>query len=248
MRHDETSKMHLHKNDMIKNETKDILNNIFRIFWTFFAGGVAGVIIETIWCYFAFGGLSSRTSNLFFPFSIVWGTGAVLLLLVLNHSRSDSVIITFLQGCILAGLFEFTCGYIGEQVWNVTFWDYSRLPLHIGRYVNVYICILWGLMCVGCQKWIYPFWNTKVNELLKQRISKGLTIVLIIFMVLTNAISGLALVRMTARSSSTAAVNIVDHLLDTHFPDQKLQQYFPKMKYLTGEKIYPSGKKKETPK
>ena len=37
--------------------------NLYKVFWIFMVGGVLGCIVETIWCYFAFGELSSRTSN-----------------------------------------------------------------------------------------------------------------------------------------------------------------------------------------
>lgn len=245
MRQHETAKVYWREQDTMEDKPESTAVDIFRWFWLFFAGGIAGVVIETIWCCFAFGGLSSRTSNLFFPFSIVWGVGAVLLLMLLNYSQKESTAVVFVGGCILAGIFEFICGFIGERILGVTFWDYTGLPLHLGRYVNVFICALWGVLCVVCQKWVFPFWNAKLISLLKKRSSKVITVFLIGFMVVTNAVSGMALLRMNARNAGNAAVNIVESLLDVYFPDKTLQQYFPKMKYLNGEKVYLPKEKRE---
>lgn len=51
--------------------------SFYNIFWIFVAGGVIGCILETIWCCFVFGEYSSRSSNLFFPISTVWGLAAL---------------------------------------------------------------------------------------------------------------------------------------------------------------------------
>lgn len=212
-------------------------NNVYRLFWTFFLGGVIGVLIETIWCYFDFGELSSRTSNLFFPFSIVWGLGAVLLITVFDRNAEESLGWLFIRGCIFAGIFEFFCGYIGELILGVTFWDYTGLPLHIGTYVNVFICMLWGLLCVIWKKWIQPHWDKKLGNFIQSARHRRLTVYMIIFMVVTNCISGMALLRMNARNKGSEPGTRMEAFLDTYFPDQILQQYFPKMKYISGEKV-----------
>lgn len=217
-------------------------NNIYRLFWTFFLGGVLGVIIETIWCFFDFGELSSRTSNLFFPFSIVWGMGAVLIITILHTAKEESILRLFIRGCILAGIFEFICGYVGERILGVTFWDYTGLPLHIGTYVNVFICLLWGLLCVLWKKWVDPVWEKKISSFIQRKKNRRLTVCMIIFMVVTNCVSGMALLRMEARNQGNQPSCGMEVFLDTYFPDQTLQQFFPKMKYISGEKVYPLEK------
>lgn len=206
------------------------------IFWTFFMGGVLGFLIETVWCYFDFGGFSSRTSNLFFPFSIVWAVGAVILLMFFRFAKAPSMQSVFIKGCLVCGIFEFTCGYIGERMLGVTFWDYTELPLHIGRYVNVFICLLWGGLCIIWEKWLYPNWNKKVMKLLKKRSGHIFTVIMLCFMIITNLFSGLALLRMEARRVGRIADSSMDNMLDIYFSDQVLQVYFPKMKYINYDK------------
>ena len=47
------------------------MDRIFLLFRIYVLCGVAGFVIETIWCWIDFGELTSRTSNLFFPISCV---------------------------------------------------------------------------------------------------------------------------------------------------------------------------------
>ena len=57
---------------------------------------------------------------------------------------------------VLGALFEFLCGYLGEHLLEVTFWDYSAMPLHIGKYINLPFCLVWGGIDVAWVWKIYP--------------------------------------------------------------------------------------------
>ena len=52
---------------------------LYRVFWVFLIAGVAGDFIEVAFWLLTRGELTSRSSLLYGPFSIVWGAGAVLL-------------------------------------------------------------------------------------------------------------------------------------------------------------------------
>lgn len=49
-------------------------------------------------------------------------------------------------------------------------------------------------------------------------------------MIVTNLISGLALLRMGGRKEGKAANNVVSHFLDRYYSDDIIHMYFPKMK------------------
>ena len=188
-----------------KTVWQEIRNSGYLAFWTFFAGGIAGYCLETIWCWFAFGGFSSRTSNLFFPFSIVWAVGAVLIYIFTKEKQDMPVWKLFIRGCVFCGLFEACCGYLGEFILGVTFWDYSALPLHIGRYVDVLICLVWGGLCVVWVRWVAPRFGRLVRYVRSRKIGRAVTCFLLCFMIGSNLISGLALLRMESRDSGAAA-------------------------------------------
>ena len=132
------------KEEEIKNET--VSNIIYKLFWVYIICGVAGFGIETIWCWIDFQEFSTRSSDLFFPISWVWGVGGVMLYLFTIRNRWNHSLYIFAKCTVLGAAFEFLCGYLGEKILEVTFWDYSGMPLHIGRYINIPFCLFWGLL------------------------------------------------------------------------------------------------------
>lgn len=218
-----------------------IMAAVYRLFWIYVICGVAGFAIETIWCWIDFQEFTSRTSNLFFPISYVWGAGGIVLHLLTRKNRWDNGPYVFIKCTILGASFEFLCGYLGEQLLEVTFWDYSGMPFHIGKYINVPFCLVWGLTGV--------IWGQKIYPLLKQRLkspagrSRRLaTNAFLLFMICSQMLTGVALLRMHERQEGRSAAGRVEHVMDLCFTDQRLQEIFPKMKStVTGEKIYIPG-------
>ena len=216
--------------------------SFYNIFWIFVAGGVIGCILETIWCCFVFGEYSSRSSNLFFPISTVWGLGAVLFTLLLKENMESSSGLIFLKGYIMGGMFEFACGFLCEKVLDVTFWDYSGMPLHIGKYINIPFCLVWGLFGVFWVRKICPFIKQKLDRPAKEQ-TRPLFLAFVIFMAASQVLTGAALLWMHERQDGKAAENHAEQMLDQYFTDQTLQSFFPKMKStVTGEKIYVSSR------
>ncbi|MCR1839329.1 putative ABC transporter permease [Murimonas intestini] len=203
--------------------------NLYKVFWIFMVGGVLGCIVETIWCYFAFGELSSRTSNVFLPFSTVWGLGCALFSVFLHNSKDSRTWVVFIKGYLLGGVFEFLCGWVCQIALGVTFWDYTGLPLSIGNYVNLIFCAFWGLVAIAWVKWVYPFF-TRMIEKIPKKTGVILTWIMVCFMIVTASISGTALLRMSARSANKPPRNVVERSLDKYYPDTVLMKYFPKMK------------------
>lgn len=91
--------------------------SFYNIFWIFVAGGVIGCILETIWCCFVFGEYSSRSSNLFFPISTVWGLGAVLFTLLLKENMESSSGLIFLKGYIMGECLNSPVAFSVKRFW-----------------------------------------------------------------------------------------------------------------------------------
>ncbi len=206
--------------------------NFYKVFWIFVLGGILGCLVETVWCYFAFGELSSRTSNLFLPFSTVWGLGCALFSILLHGNGDKRTGMLFIKGYVLGGVFEFFCGWICQQALGVTFWDYSGLPLSLGNYVNlVFLCFLG--YCGDCvDKEGIPI---SVSSDRTRACKRGTiaTWCMVGFMILSISVSALALMRMSARHENKPATNRIESHLDKYYTDQLLEQFFPKMKYIS---------------
>ncbi|NCB92093.1 MAG: hypothetical protein EOM40_05895 [Clostridia bacterium] len=211
---------------------------IYKIFCWFVIGGVMGFLIETVWCWFDFGEFTSRTSNLFFPMSCVWGMGCVLICILQCTNKQSNQFFRFVKNAFNCAAFELLCGWFGELYLGVTFWDYSGMPLHIGKYINLPFCLGWGLLSLAWGKWIYPTLDAKLEKFFDKTKRTWIRI-FIVFMVVTNLISWTALVRMKERQSDPSPSNYIEKVYDQYFPDPVLQKYFPKMKdAVSGEKIY----------
>lgn len=216
--------------DKRKNmEQEKWMLTLYKLFWMFVLGGVIGFLAETVWCRFAFREFTSRTSNLFFPISCIWGFGCVIISLGLKRNRWEHPLYIFLKGTLLCAGFEFLCGCLGELILGVTFWDYTSVPFHIGKYINVPFCFVWGILSFAWIKWVYPFLDEKLEDFL---IKTGYvwTRCLFVFMVVTSLITGVALLRMQDRKVHITPSNYIESALDRYFPDSVLQAYFPKMK------------------
>lgn len=211
---------------------------IYKLFWIFVICGVTGFIIETTWCWIDFHEFTSRTSNLFFPISCVWGAGGIVLHLLTLKNRWGSIPYIFVKCIILGAFFEFLCGYVGEKVLEVTFWDYSDMPFHIGKYVNIPFCMVWGVIGTLWVCKIYPLLKKKLDKPVKDSHKAALNLFLA-FILFSQVFTGIALLRMHERQNSPIASSRMEKFLDVCFPDRMLQKFFPKMKStVTGEKIY----------
>ena len=95
--------------------------------------------------------------------------------------------------------------------------------------------IFWIYVLCGAA---YPFLGRKLEKTVKENHRLAMNLFLV-FMVTSQLVTGTALLRMHQRQEGYAAQNRVEQVLDVCFTDQRLQQFFPKMKStVTGEKIY----------
>ena len=219
-------------------QKEDIIAGFYRLFWIYIICGTVGFVIESVWCWYDFQEFTSRTSNLFFPISCVWGLGGVILSILTMKNRWQHWGYIFLKCVLIGAAFEFLCGCLGERILAVTFWDYSGMPLHIGKYINIPFCLVWGLIGV---LWVwkgYPLLKQKLKPPIKTG-SKTAVQLFMAFMVSTQLLTGAALLRMNERQNQIEADTVAEQVLDLCFTDQRLQSVFPKMKSTaTGEKIY----------
>ena len=85
-----------------KIQKEEVRESFYRLFWIYVICGVAGFFIESIWCWIDFREFTSRTSDLFFPISCVWGLGGVLLHLLNVNNRWNHPAWIFVK-CTAAG-------------------------------------------------------------------------------------------------------------------------------------------------
>lgn len=204
----------------------------YKLFWLFFLGSFLGDITETIFCWWKMGAITSRSSVVYGPFSLVWGIGCFFLTYMLYQYRDRSDSFIFIFGTVLGGAYEYICSVVLELVFGTVFWDYSKIPFNLGGRINLLYCFFWGIAAVVWMKILYPKLSGFIEKIPK-KIGVPLTWFLVVFMVFDMAISGLALNRYHERHQKAATPeNAITKILDTRFPDKRMERIYPSAKHV----------------
>lgn len=216
-----------------KEEKEDVFASgcgFYKLACLFFIGAFLGDITETVFCRFSMGRWMSRSSVVFGPFSIVWGLGCAMLTWILYRYREQSDRRLFLCGTILGGAYEYICSVFTEIVFGTVFWDYSKIPFNLGGRINLLYCFFWGFAAIIWMKGIYPFLSRWIEKI-PVRIGKPLCMIMVFFMSVNIALSGLALDRYSKRHDDLPAKNAVGELMDDWFPDPYMEKVYPNIKF-----------------
>ncbi len=200
-----------------------------KLIWLFFIGAFIGDIIETVFCRFSMGRWMSRSSVVYGPFSIVWGIGVVILTAMLYKYKDKKISFIFIFGTVMGGAYEYICSVFTEIVFGAIFWDYSKIPLNLGGRINLLFCFFWGIAAVLWIKYLYP----KISNLIEKvpvRIGTVLTWIMIVFMTVNMLISAAAFERYNQRFYGEEASTAIEHFLDEHFPDERMEKIYPSAK------------------
>lgn len=201
----------------------------YKLFWLFMIGAFLGDIIETIFCRYTAGRWMSRSSVLYGPFSIVWGLGCVLLTAFLYKYKDSRDRHIFIAGTVLGGAYEYACSVFTELVFGTIFWDYSKIPFNLGGRINLLYCFFWGIAAIVWLKGIYPRISAWIEKIPK-KIGPVLTWVILIFMLVNIALSGMALSRYSARQEGQAPKTACGVWIDKTYPDARMERVYPNAK------------------
>lgn len=128
-----------------------ILKELF-LFFIIYA--FLGWIIEVVYHVFTLKKFVNR-GFLNGPVCPIYGYGAVIMLLVLDHVV-DMPIYVFIVGAITASILEYVTGYVLERLFEVRWWDYSEMKYNIRGYVSLVFTILWGIASVILAELLHP--------------------------------------------------------------------------------------------
>ena len=200
----------------------------YKLFWVFFIGCFAGVVVEIIWCMITKGHYESRTGLIYGPFNLVYGFGAALLSACLYRFRNRSKIFSFGGGLITGSIVEYACSWVQEMLFGTTSWDYSNLPFNINGRICLLYSVFWGILGVMWIKDIYPRMSRWILKI-PNKLGKGLTWALLAFMIFNTVMSGLTVLRWTNRREGVPAANAFERYLDIHYPNERMEKIYANM-------------------
>ena len=197
----------------------------YKLFWVFFIGCFAGVVLETIYCLIQRGHYESRVGLIYGPFNLVYGVGALCLSGALYRFRNRGRVFSFVGGFIVGSVVEYACSWFQEVCFGSTSWDYSNMPYNLNGRICLLYSIFWGILGIFWIKDIYPRmakWILKIPN----KVGKPLTWALLAFMVFNSVMTLFTSLRWTARREGVPASNAFEVYLDEHYPDERMQKIF----------------------
>ena len=204
--------------------------DFYSLFWLFIVGSIAGLLIETIYHYFVFGGWESRAGLVWGPFSPIYGSGACILSVVLNRLYYFHNIIIFLSSMVIGSIIEYCTSWGMEYFWNAIAWDYSGTFGSINGRTNFFFGVMWGLLGLFWVRRMFPLikWGFKHIDR-KNKSFRVITILMTIFMLVNIDVTCLALNRQSERLADIPPHTQVDVWLDNTFPNEWLEKRFENM-------------------
>ncbi len=143
----------------------------------FFLFSILGHLFETI--IYLIVGSSKKSGFLYLWWTPFYGIGVVISIYankyLSNRIKNNFIkhFILFVVHLILFTILEFSGGMLLHLIYKKYFWNYSKIPLHIGKYVSVPTSLFWSLFAFFYLKFIRRF-SDKIIE----RIPKFITIIL----------------------------------------------------------------------
>ena len=197
----------------------------YKLFWVFFIGCFAGVVLETIYCLIQRGHYESRVGLIYGPFNLVYGIGALCLSGALYQFRNRGRVFSFVGGFVVGSVVEYACSWFQEVCFGSTSWDYSNMPYNLNGRICLLYSIFWGILGIFWIKDIYPRmakWILKIPN----KVGKPLTWVLLVFMVFNSVMTLFTSLRWTARREGVEPRNAFEASLDEHYTDERMQKIF----------------------
>ena len=202
--------------------------NFYKLFWIFYIGCFAGVVIETIWCITTNGYFQSRTALILEPLNPVYGLGAVLISVCFVKMSGWKNIYIYIGSFIVGGIFEWCCSFFQEMAFGTVSWYYGKDTLGILERTSLVYCVFWGFLGIVWVRVVYPFMSNLIEKI-PNKIGKILTWILIIIVTFDMLFSSGAVLRQKYRREGIEPRNSIEVFYDTYFNDNVLKKIYPNM-------------------
>lgn len=175
---------------------------------------------KTVW--------ASRTALIYGQFNIIYGLGAVFIVLLFSQKTFSNLTI-FLCGSLFGGIFEYLAHFLQEKIIGTTSWNYSERLLNIGGRTTIPYMFLWGLLSVLVVKLLYPFLSDLIEKI-PYNLGKVMNTILVIFFIFNMLISLTALLRQRMRKENIKPYTFIGKFCDKVYTDEYLKKVYPNMR------------------
>ncbi|MBQ2639525.1 MAG: putative ABC transporter permease [Bacilli bacterium] len=128
---------------------------------------------------------------LYGPWTPIYGIGAVLILIifkkvfkVLKLNKFLEILIALLIIALVLTFIEWIGGILIEKFFHITFWDYRKLKLNIGKYIALEVTGIWIVGSLVILYFLQPLFN-KFIKLIPNYFTYLLIILMVVDMLFT---------------------------------------------------------------
>ncbi|MBQ3136108.1 MAG: hypothetical protein IJB74_01365 [Clostridia bacterium] len=154
----------------------------------FFFYSAAGWCLESLYCSIG----EKRFINRGFltgPMCPIYGTAALVLIILIYNPFRDNALAVFVLGIILCDIVEYITSYVMEKLFSARWWDYTYEFLNIGGRICLKHTLYWGVISIIFVKTIHPAVDNLYNKIEGSYLNIILVLVLLIFVIdLINAV------------------------------------------------------------
>lgn len=140
-----------------------MINQILNIFLLFVIYSVLGWILEV----FVVGINAKKFVNRGFligPYCPIYGTGSVLMVLMLNKYKGDYLAL-FVLGATVCSILEYLTSYIMEKLFKARWWDYSNDKFNINGRICLRNAVAFGVLGTVLVEFVNPFIQSLILKL-----------------------------------------------------------------------------------
>lgn len=148
----------------------------------FFIFSILGYFVEQ--GVLTFIGEKYNSSLLIGPWTIVYGIASLIIIYIwkkiakLSINKFLKFLIFVITSFFVLSLLELIAGILIEKTLGIVYWDYTNMPLNIGKYICVIISLIWSLYAIVINYLVYP----RIKDFIK-KIPRQITIILIILFI-----------------------------------------------------------------
>lgn len=203
------------------------------LFWLFIAGSLMGFVMEGVWHWLHHGTWGFRVATLWGPFCVIYGVGAVAMYLIALAVERKHPLMQFLAFALSGSGVEYLSSLFQEAIFGTVSWDYSHHPLNLGGRVSLQMTLIWGVIGMALMYGILPLLLRAFNRMhLGSR--TALCRMAAAFMCVNLLWTSVALLRWQERARfDLPASNAVEAYMDRRWPDERMQERFPNMVFVS---------------
>lgn len=141
-----------------------MMQTIIKYVLLFFFYSAAGWLLESTYCSIGEKKLINR-GFLTGPMCPIYGTAAIVLIVLIYNPFKDKPLLVFLLGIILCDVVEYITSFLMEKLFAARWWDYTYEFMNIKGRICLKHSLYWGVISVVFVKVIHPAVDRLYDEI-----------------------------------------------------------------------------------